>query len=318
MKMVKYDSIIIGAGAAGLTAGLYAVRAGMKVRLLEKAAAGGQMLLTEVIENFPGFPEGVKGQVLAGKFKAQAVNAGLEIVSEEAEQVLSVQPSKDISCYSVKTKDKDYSTHSVILACGAHPKRLGLPGEETLTGRGVSYCATCDGPLFREREVVVLGGGNAACEEALYLAKFVRKITLIHRRERLRADKVFQERLKADPKINFIWNSVVLEILGEEKVSGLKLEDVRSGKKAEVSCDGVFIFVGLKPDTDFLKGLVETDSQGFIVTDENLATSRRGIFACGDCRLRPLRQVVSACSEGARALTACRNYVEQLKGTSYV
>ncbi|MBL7084919.1 MAG: thioredoxin-disulfide reductase [Candidatus Omnitrophica bacterium] len=315
--MAEYDIIVIGAGAAGLTAGLYAVRAGMKVIVLEKAAGGGQMLLTEAIENFPGFPEGIKGQVLAKKIKAQAVKAGVEIVNNEARQIVLVRPTEALSWYAVKAKERDYFTHSVILACGASPKRLGVPREEMLTGRGVSYCATCDGPLFRDKQIIVVGGGNAACEEALYLSKFARRVSLLHRRERLRADKVLQDRLRAEPKIDFIWNSIILEVLGEEKVSGVKIEDLTTGKKREVSCEGVFIFAGLKPNTDFVKGLLASDSQGFIVTDENLQTSRKGIFACGDCRVRALPQVVIACSEGARAAMACRNYVEEVKGIAY-
>lgn len=316
--MAEYDIIIIGAGAAGLTAGLYSVRAGMKALLLEKAQGpGGQILLTEVVENFPGFPEGIKGQVLAERFKAQALKAGLEIITEEAKQIVFVEPSETPRWYTVKTENKDYLAHSIILATGAIPRRLAVPKEQKLTGRGISYCAICDGPLFRDREIVVVGGGNAACEEALYLSKFARKIILIHRRERLRADKVLQDRLRADPKIDFIWNSRILEILGEEKVSGVKIEDVTTTEKRDISCEGVFIFVGLKPNTDFVKGLVKMDNQGFIVTDVNLQTSRKGIFACGDCRVRALRQIVTACSEGAYAAGASGNYVEELKGTAY-
>ncbi|MBL7130647.1 MAG: thioredoxin-disulfide reductase [Candidatus Omnitrophica bacterium] len=314
---MEYDIIIIGAGAAGLSAGLYAARAGMKVKVLEKASAGGQMLLTDLVENFPGFPEGIKGPALAGRLKAQAEKSGLKIIGEEVKEIVFARSCDAVSGYTVKTEGRTYRAHSIILACGAIPKRLGVPREETLTGRGVSYCATCDGPLFRNRRIIVVGAGNAACEEALYLSKFVRSVTLIHRRGRLRADKVLRDRLKAEPKIDFIWNSKVLEIAGEEKVSGVKIEDINTGKKRDVPCEGVFIFAGLKPNTDFLKGAVNTDPQGFIVTGQNLETSRKGIFACGDCRLRPLRQIVTACSEGAEAAVASRNYVEELKGTAY-
>jgi thioredoxin reductase (NADPH) len=311
--MTQYDVVIIGAGAAGLTAGLYASRMGMKVLVLEKGVAGGQMFLTEVIENFPGFPEGIKGQQLAEQLKAQALKWGAEIVNGEAKEI---QPSGKGSLYTVKTEEKSYSARSVILASGAFPKRLGVPGEESLTGRGVSYCATCDGPLFRNRGVIVVGGGNAAVEEALYLSKFARGVTLIHRREKLRADKVFHERIKNNSKIDFIWNSVVLEILGKKKVSGVKVKNVNTDKKSDVSCEGIFIFVGIKPNTDFLKTLVKMDVQGFIVTGKNLETSLRGIFACGDCRTKDLRQVVTACGEGAEAAWACRSYVERAKGNS--
>lgn len=313
--MQEFDIVVIGAGAAGLTAGLYTSRAGMKVVLLEKAVPGGQMLLTEMVENFPGFPEGIKGQELAERFKKQAEEAGLKIISEGVRQVLF---NNSPNTYTLKTEAKAYSAYAIILACGAVPKRLGVPGEEMLTGRGVSYCATCDGPLFRDREIVVVGGGNAACEEALCLSKFVRKVTLVHRRDRLRADKVLQDRLEADPKIDFIWNSKVSEILGEQMVKGVAIENVKTAKISEVPCKGVFLFVGLKPNTDFLKGIVRMDDQGFIVTGENLETSRKGIFACGDCRARSLRQIVTACSEGAEAAQAARDYVEKLKGTAYV
>lgn len=315
--MKEYDIVIVGSGPAGLTAGLYAARAGLVVLELEKTASGGQMLLTEKIENFPGFPEGINGQDLAEKFRAQAVGSGLEIVNQEVKQIVAAESQEKSAGYIVKTEEDDYPAQAVILACGAHPKRLGVPREETLTGRGVSYCATCDGPLFREKEIVVVGGGNAACEEALYLSKFARKIHLVHRKARLRADQVLQERLRQEPKINFVYNSIVLEILGEEKVSGVKIEELTTGKRREISVEGVFIFAGFAPNTDFLKGLIKMNSDGFILTDKNYAASRPGIFACGDCRLRDLYQIVTACGEGAEAAEACQNYIEELRGTAY-
>ena len=315
--MVEFDTVIIGAGAAGLTSGLYMARAGMKVVLLENTEIGGQMLLTELIENFPGFPEGIKGRQLAERLKTQAVKWGLEIVREEARQINRVKSSGSFSHYTVETENRSYTAYSVILACGASPKRLGVPGEDKFVGRGVSYCAICDGPLFRNQKIVVVGGGNTACEEALYLSRFASQIIIVHRRDRLRADRVYQDRLRANPKIDFIWNSEVLEILGGERVSGVKIEDVNTEEKSEVSARGVFIFVGFRPNTDFLKGLIKMDSQGFIITDADLQTSSAGIFACGDCRLRPLPQVVTACSEGAHAALASQKYVEKLKGVSY-
>ncbi|MBN2097090.1 MAG: thioredoxin-disulfide reductase [Candidatus Omnitrophica bacterium] len=315
--MSEYDLVIIGAGPAGLTAGLYAQRAGMKVIMLEKLQPGGLLFWTETIENFPGFPEGVSGRELAERFRAQAVQAGLTIVTQEVKQIVWVQPTEALKWYSVKTQEREYNIHCVILASGAHPKRINVPREEMLTGKGVSYCATCDGPLFRDQDIVVVGGGNAACEEALYLAKFARKVSLIHRRDRLRADQLLQQRLKANPKINILWNTVVLEILGAEKVTGVKIEDVATAKRSELSCAGVFIFAGFKPNTDFVKGLVNLDIQGFITTDANLQTSRPGIFACGDCRLRALAQIVTACGEGAQAAQAARQYVDQLTGRTY-
>jgi thioredoxin reductase (NADPH) len=315
--LTEYEIIIIGTGAAGLTAGIYAVRAGLNVLLLEKDSTGGQLSLTELIENFPGFPEGIEGQQLAERFRSHALKTGLKIVTEEVEEIASCQFSQASCRYTVKTRNKDYMTQAIILACGAIPKRLGVSKEEMLTGRGVSYCATCDGPLFRNRDVVVVGGGNAACEEALFLSKFVSKVTLVHRRNRLRAVKVLQDRVQSNAKIEIVWHSVVREILGKEKVSAVKIEDITTGKKKEISCAGIFIFVGFKPNTDFLQGFVELDNQGFIVTNENLETSRKGIFACGDCRKRRLRQIITACGEGAEAAEVSRNYVETLKGTAY-
>jgi len=314
--MTENDIIIIGAGAAGLNAGLYAVRAGMKVKVLEKQTPGGQMLSHEAVENFPGFPEGIKGQELAQRLKAQAVNSGLTIFKEKARQIVFVQPSEAFSWYVVKTEGKDYTTQSIILACGAVPKRLGVPREEMLTGRGVSYSASCDGSLFRDQEVILVGEDNVAAEEALCLSKFAHRITFIHRGQRLRADKIFQDKLKAEPRIDFIGNTVVLEILGEDRVCGLKVENISTARKSEISCKGVFIFAGLKPNTDFIKGLVKMDKDGFIVTDKNLRASRKGIFACGDCRAKELHQIVVACSEGAEAAQACRNYLKELNGVS--
>lgn len=316
-NMPKYDIIIIGAGPAGLTAGLYAARAGMKVLLLEQALPGGQMLLTETIENFPGFPQGITGQKLAEQFKAQTLQSGGEIVYEQAREIVASPSSATLKAYTVKTTAQGYLAYSVILASGAVPRRLGVAGEEALTGRGVSYCATCDGPLFRQRSIVVVGGGNAAAEEALYLSKFARKVTLIHRRQRLRADQILQDRLRANPKIDFIFNCIVVEIKGKVKIEAVILEDVNTGEKKGLSCEGVFTFVGFLPNTDFVQALVQRDAQGFIITEDGLSTSRKGIFACGDCRRRPLRQVVTACGEAAQAAEAAREYVEQLKGIAY-
>ncbi len=311
--MAEYDIMIIGAGPAGLTAGLYAARAGMKAAVLEKASAGGEVLLTEIVENFPGFPEGIKGHELAERFRLQALKAGLKIINEEVKEISFAGRGR----YTVKAPAKSYAAAAIIIASGAHPRKLGVAGEDKFIGRGVSYCAICDGPLFRQRQVLVVGGGNAACEEALYLSKFARKVTLIHRRDRLRADKVLQERMKAEPKIDVIWSSRVLEMLGEVTLSGVKLEQIKTGKTRDLSCEGVFIFVGLKPNTDFLKGLVKMDKQGFIVSGQNLQTSRKGIFACGDCRQRPLRQIITAAGEGAEAAVAARDYVEEARGTAY-
>jgi len=317
-QTTEYDIIIIGAGAAGLTAGLYAIRSGMKVKLLDRTVPGGQLLVTETIENFPGFADGIKGPQLAERLKKQAVDAGLEIVTDEVKQLVRVQPTEVVGWYNVKvSEEKHYTTHSVILACGAHPRRLNVPREEMLTGKGVSYCATCDGPLFRDKEVIVVGGGNAAVEEALFLANIVSKVTIVHRRDILRADKVYQDKIKANPKVDFVWNAQVLEILGEQKARGVKIKDTVTGNTREIESDAVFIFAGLKPNTGFVKGFLKMDTQGFIVTNEYLETTQTGVFACGDCRLKSLYQVITACGEGAQAAHLARSYVEELKGTSY-
>ena len=316
-QTAEYDAIIIGSGAAGLTAALYAVRSGMKVKVLEKQIAGGQMLVTETIENFPGFPEGIKGHELAKQIDKQAIAAGAEIISEDVKQLVRVQPTEISGWYNVKTEHNTYTAHAVILACGASPRRLNIPREEILTGKGVSYCAVCDGPLFRDKEVIVVGGGNSAVEEALFLTKIVSKVILVHRRNKLRADKVYQDRIKANPKVEFVWNSQVMEILGEERATGIKVEDVASGAKREIKADGIFIFAGLAPNTGFVKGFLKMDNQGFIVTNEHLETTKKGIFACGDCRLKSLYQVVTACGEGAEAAHLAYDYVEEIKGTSY-
>lgn len=315
--MVEYELVVIGAGPAGLTAGIYAARAGMKVLLVEKIVPGGQVQLAETIENFPGFPEGIKGAQLSDLFKKQAVSAGARIIIAEVKEISALQDSQQRPYYLLKTDEQSFSAYSVILACGAAPRKLNVPGEEQLSGRGVSYCAVCDGPLFRGRQVVVVGGGNSACEEAIYLSKIAEKVSLIHRREKLRADQVLRDRIARIPRIDILWNSRVTRILGEEKMRAVEIENVQTGEIKEVPAAGIFIYAGLRPNTDFLQELVNLNEERFVRTDENLQTSRLGIFAGGDCRERKLRQIITACGEGAQAAWASYNYVEQLKGTMY-
>jgi len=310
---IIYDAIIIGGGPAGLTAGIYLCRARMNTLLIEKAMPGGQAILTEIIENYPGFPERISGPELMQKMEEQAVRFGLKIEYGEVEEV----KIKDDKVKIVRINNQEYKTLTIILASGAEASKLGVPGEKELRGRGVSYCATCDAPFFKEQKIVVVGGGDTAIEEALYLTKFVREVTIIHRRDRLRATKILQERVFSNKKINFAWDSVVTKILGKEKVEGVLIKNKKTEKEKKVPCQGVFVFVGNIPNSKFLKELVKLDQKGYIFTNDNMMTSQEGIYACGDVRKKLLRQVVTACGEGATAAFAAQKYIEELKGVSY-
>lgn len=313
-----YDLVIIGAGPAGLTAGIYAARSGMRVLLVEKTLPGGQMQLAETIENFPGFPEGIKGARLGDLFQRQAISAGARISITEVKEINVMRDARQRLYYLLKTEEQDFSASAIVLACGAAPRKLNVPGEEQLSGRGVSYCAVCDGPLFRGRSVAVVGGGNSACEEAIYLSKIADEVFIIHRRGSLRADKVLRDRLTGIPRIKILWNSRVTRILGEERLRAVEIEHVETGEKKELAVEGIFIYAGLKPNTDFLGGLVDVNEEGFVRADGDLRTSRPGIFAAGDCRERTLRQIITACGEGAQAAWAAYHYVERWKGITYV
>ena len=310
---IIYDAIIIGGGPAGLTAGIYLSRARMNTLLIEKALPGGQAILTEIIENYPGFPHGIAGPELMQKMEEQAVRFGLKIEYGEVEEVKIKEDKVKI----VKINNKEYRTMTIILASGAEASKLGAPGEEKLRGRGVSYCATCDAPFFKDQKIVVVGGGDMAIEEALYLTKFVREVTIVHRRDRLRATKILQERVFANKKINFTWDSVAIKISGKEKVEGVLIQNKKTGEEKEIFCQGVFVFVGNVPNSKFLNKLIKLDKKGYILTDDNMMTSQEGIYACGDVRKKILRQVVTACGEGATAAFAAQKYIEELKGTSY-
>jgi len=315
--MSEYDVIIIGGGPAGLTAGLYTGRARLRTLLLEKMAPGGQAALAWTIENYPGFPEGIGGPELMERIGKQAEKCGLEIKSGEvvkvnvsSEDVRSKRRLEKV----VNTEEEEYKTVALIVATGTRPKKLEIPGEERLIGKGVSYCATCDGPLFKNRKVVVIGGGDAAVKEALFLSKFAEKTTLIHRRDELRASRIIEERAVSNPKLEFLWKSVVTEILGETEVEGVKVKNLETGKDLTLETKGVFVHIGTVPNTGFLKGVVEMDEEGFIITDENMETSVKGIYACGDVRKKLLRQVVTACGEGATAGVAAGEYVGKWRG----
>lgn len=310
-----YDTIIIGGGPAGYTAGIYAARSGLKTVLVEGAATVSQITITDVIENYPGIPEGINGFDLMQLFKKQALNFGLEIITGDVESVRKNAAVEVV--WDVAVGNKTYKTLSVIAATGAQWTKLRVPGEEEFAGRGVSYCATCDGPFYRNKDVVVVGGGDTAIQEALFLTHFARKVTVIHRRNRLRASKILQKRAFEEKKIEFVWKAKLAEVSGQQFVTGVKVADVESGKIENIEAEGVFIFVGRVPHTDIFRDILKMDAGGYIITDENMRTSAAGIFAAGDCRVKQFRQVVTAAGDGANAVYSAELYVDELKGESY-
>lgn len=299
-----YDLIIIGAGPAGLAAAIYALRARLNTLLIERAGVGGQIALTDVIENYPGFPT-ISGPELMKRFDEHARRFGLEMVFDE---VLEVRNEGKVKV--IRGGERTYEAKAVIVSTGAQPKALGVKGERELLGRGVSYCATCDGPFFTGKDVAVVGGGDTAIKEAIYLAKMVKTLNVIHRRDKLRAEKILQEEVFSNPKIGFLWDSVVDEICGQEKVEGVRYRNVKTGQLSEIRVNGVFIFIGITPYTDFIN--VEKNEWGFIKTDGDLQTSMLGVFAAGDCRVTPLRQVATAVGDGAIAAVSVEKYIEKL------
>lgn len=315
MTIKTYDIIVIGGGPSGLTAGLYAARGGMKTLLLERMGCGGQAIITDWIENYPGFPEGISGFELASKMEEQAKRFGVEIVTEEVINIEDV--SRAEGGKSVKTTENIFNATAVVIASGANFKKLDVPGEAQLLGKGVSYCATCDGPFFKGKELVVVGGGDSAVQEAIFLTKFASKVTLVHRRERLRAAQTLGDKARANNKMEFKFNTIVEKINGAGSVESITLKNLTDGKTEEYKAQGIFIFVGQEPNTAFLKGALTMDAAGFLLTDENMQSSVPGIFSCGDARKKLLRQVVTACGDGALASFAAQEYVEEVKGTSY-
>jgi len=303
-----HDLIIIGAGPAGLTAALYAGRYRLDTLILEKMAAGGQIIFSSSIENFPGFPGGISTQELIDRFKKQIEELGINIITEEVLEI-STSVKDRIHAFNLKAPDKSYQAKSIIIASGAQHKQLGAKGEDKFIGRGVSYCAVCDGPLFRNKDVVVIGGGDRAMEEAIFLSGYAKTVYLVHRRAELRASKILVEKAKQIPKINFILGNIVQEIQGENKVEQVLLKNVSTNSQQEISCQGVFVFVGIRPNTAFLKNFLEMDEEGFIITDQDMQSSKGGIFACGDCRKKSLYQVITACGEGAVAADSVHKYL---------
>lgn len=300
-----YDLVIIGGGPAGMAAGIYAVRYGMNVLVLEKSIVQGQISLTSVIENFPGFPS-ISGRELMQQFKAHAIAAGVKMKAAEVKKIEEDGDSK-----TIVTFDEEIRARAVIIATGAEPKRLGVPGESKYLGKGVSYCATCDGPFFAGQEVIVVGGGDSALTEALILSNIASKVYVIHRRDELRSCNLLKERAGEKENIEFIWDTVIEEIMGDELVGKVRLKNVKTGEVTEMSIDGVFIFVGISPRTDLVD--VEKNRNGFIKTDGLMETSVRGIYAAGDCRETVLWQVVTAVSDGAVAAVSAYKYIMGLE-----
>jgi len=299
------DLIIIGGGPAGLTAGLYAARAKMDVVLLERMAPGGQVLSTDWIENYPGFPEGISGVELMDRIRRQVEEFDLKISMEEV-VALDISDDKKV----VETTKSRMGCKALIIACGSRPRKVGIEGEDLLIGRGVSYCATCDGAFFRDQEVAVIGGGDSALEEAIYLTRFVRKAFLIHRRDQFRAVTILQERVKENPKIEPLLSHIPLKIVGTDRVEAIELKDLKEDRVYRKAVQGVFVFIGTIPNTELVKGMLELDAQGFIITDQDMQTSIPGVFAAGDIRSKSLRQISTAVGDGATAAFAAQRYLE--------
>ena len=301
-----YDVIIIGSGPAGLTAAIYTARAKLKTLVVAGVMWGGQLMLTTEVENFPGFKDGILGPDLMDNMRLQAKRFGAEMLFEDASSVdFSTKPFK------VEAGGKTYEGRSVIIATGASPRWLGLESEQRLRGRGVSVCATCDAAFFRDKVTVVVGGGDTAMEEALALSKFARKVKVVHRRDKLRASKILQERAFNDPKIEFIWNSVVQEILGEDRVEGVRLRRTDTGEESEMKCDAVFLAIGHKPNTEIFKGQVELDEKGYVVAYDETRTSVKGVFVAGDVQDFRYKQAVTAAGSGCKAALDVIKYLDE-------
>ncbi|MGV8057818.1 MAG: thioredoxin-disulfide reductase [Smithellaceae bacterium] len=310
-----YDIIIIGGGPAGYTAGMYAARAGLQTLLLEGASTVSQITITDLIENYPGIPEGINGLDLMQLFKNQALKFGLEIMAKDA---LSIAKSDSAAVlWIVDAGDKALRALSVIAATGAQWRKLGVPGETEFAGKGVSYCATCDGPFYRNREVVVVGGGDSAIQEALFLTHFASHVTVVHRRDRLRAAGILQKRAFTEKKIEFAWNAELAEVVGDDFVTGVKIKDIVSGQMKVINADGVFIFTGRLPHTGIFQNIVQLDAAGYIITNDAMSASAEGFFAAGDCRAKLFRQVVTAAGDGANAAFSAELYIGNLKGEAY-
>ena len=300
-----YDTLIIGGGPAGYTASLYATRAGLNTAILERMSPGGQMALTDIIDNYPGFPEGVDGIMLGMNMQMQAERFGAKTLYEDVVSVDFTDPSVKV----VKTANNTYHARTVIIATGANPRELGLDNERALTGKGVHYCAHCDGRFYKGKTVAVVGGGNSAVADALYLSRVTDKVYVIHRRDSLRATKIYHEPLMKAENVEFVWDSTVTEILSDGRVTGVRVKNLKDGSEQELAFSGLFVSIGRKPATDFLQGALELDEYSYIVADESTRTSVPGVFAVGDVRTKALRQVVTAVADGATAIHYAEEFI---------
>ena len=308
MATNHYDVIIIGGGPAGLTAGLYAGRGRFKTLLLEKLITGGQVMTTDHVDNYPGFPEGIAGFELSQRMRDQAERFGTEIRSAE---VTGLKPGKPHHTV-VLEGGEEVVGRTIIIASGAQPRRAGFPGEAEFTGKGVGYCATCDGALYRDETIAVVGGGDTALQDAVFLTRFAKKVYVIHRRDQFRGAKLYQEKVFANDKIEVIWDTTVTEIRGDRNVSGARLKNVKTGQESDLAVTGIFVFVGIQPITGWLsKGILDQDDFGFIKTNDTMATNIPGIYAAGDVRVKFLRQISTAVGDGAVAAFSAEKYLEE-------
>lgn len=303
-----YDVVIIGGGPAGYTAALYASRAGLDTLVLEKFSVGGQMTLTDAIDNYPGFEEGIDGISLGFKMQQGAERFGAKT---EYDEITAVDLKDKIKI--IKGASNEYRSKTVIIATGANPRELGLEKEAELTGRGVHYCAHCDGRFYKDKVVAVIGGGNSAASDALYLSGLAKKVYLIHRRDSLRAEKIYHKPLSEAKNVEFVWNSVVESFVAENRVKGVKIRNLRNSQVSDLECDGVFVSIGRKPSTELFEGQLEIDAYGYIVADESCRTNLEGVFAAGDVRVKPFRQIVTAVSDGATAAHFAEEYIANFK-----
>lgn len=308
MQSYEFDTVILGGGPAGLSAGIYTSRGAVSTAILDVSMMGGQPSNYLELENYPGFPI-IGGFDLMEKFEEHADKFGVQKFPMQEIESLDLKSNPKV----IQTKEAEFKAKTVIIACGAQPMKLGVPGEAEFVGRGVSYCAVCDGAFYKDKVVAVVGGGNAAVEEAMYLTKFANKVYVIHRRNELRADKIVQERAFKNEKIEFIWDSVVKEIKGDDLVHTTVLENVKSGERSNLQVNGVFPYIGMVPNIEGISGQVEQDAGGFIITDETMKTSIDGVYAVGDVRKTPLRQVITAASDGAVGAVYAVKYIESLK-----
>lgn len=304
---LNYDVVILGGGPAGFSAGIYAARGNVKTAIVDISMLGGQPSNYLELENYPGF-DLIGGYDLMEKFEAHADKFGVE--KFPMQEIQKIELNSDIK--KIITNDKVFNAKTVIIATGAQPQKLNIAGEKEFVGRGVSYCAVCDGAFYREKTVAVIGGGNAAVEEAIYLTRFANKVYVIHRRDKLRADKIVQERAFKNPKIEFIWNSVATEINGANNVEKLLIKNVQTNEMKELNVEGVFPYIGFSPNVDLINGQIQQNEQGFIKTDEYLNTSIKGVYAIGDVRQTPLRQVITAAADGAIAAVSAIKYLEEI------